>query len=88
MKDPSDVRIELRACAACGAVVVDQDRHFDWHAAIRAGTGPALDYRPDYELVGLIEAVNEVDIYDRVGLDLRDGPESEHAQASGDDPRG
>jgi len=58
MDDQQRIRIELRACAACGAVVVDQDRHFDWHAAIRQGAGRALDYRPDYELVGLIDAVD------------------------------
>jgi len=54
--------VELRACAACGAVVVDQERHFDWHAAIREGAGRALDYRPDYELIGLVDAITEDDL--------------------------
>ena len=60
MSEPH-IRIELHACAACGAVVVDQERHFDWHAAIKDGAGRALDYRPDYELVGLIDPAPEDD---------------------------
>lgn len=50
------IQIELHACAACGAVVVDQDRHFDWHAAIQEGAGRALAHRPDYKLIGLVDA--------------------------------
>jgi len=59
MDDRPLIKVELRACSACGAVVVDEDRHFEWHAAIRAGAGRALDFRPDYELVGLIDAVED-----------------------------
>ncbi len=59
MSDQPQIRVELHACAACGAVVVDQERHFDWHGAIKAGAGRALDYRPDYELIGLVEGVSD-----------------------------
>jgi len=62
VSDRPQIRVELRACAACGAVVVDQERHFDWHAAIREGAGRALDYRPDYELIGLVDAITEDDL--------------------------
>jgi hypothetical protein len=59
VNEKPQIRIELHACAACGAVVVDQDRHFDWHAAIKDGEGRALDYRPDYELVGLVDSASD-----------------------------
>ena len=49
------VRVELRACAACGAVVMGSERHRDWHAAIRAGAGRPLALEPDYELIGFID---------------------------------
>ena len=69
MTDDPLVRVEVRACAACGAVVVDQERHFDWHAAIKAGAGRALDYRPHYELIGLIDGVTEDDLLDGDAMD-------------------
>ena len=62
MIDLPQIRVEVRACAACGAVVVDQDRHFDWHAAIKEGAGRALDYRPDYELIGYVDAASDEDL--------------------------
>jgi len=42
--------------------VVDEDRHFDWHAAIKDGAGRALEYRPDYEVVGFIDAPDDVEV--------------------------
>ncbi len=59
MSDTPQVRIALHACADCGAVVVDQERHFDWHAASKDGAGRGLDHRADYELIGFIEPPSE-----------------------------
>jgi len=62
MTPEAQIRIEVRACAACGAVVVDRERHIEWHLAIREGAGRALDYRPHFEFVGLIDAPPEDDV--------------------------
>ena len=54
MSDPQ-IRIEVHGCAACGAAVIDQERHLHWHAAAMGGAGRELDDQPNYELIGLVE---------------------------------
>jgi len=62
MTEEPQIRIEVRACAACGAVVVDHQRHREWHVAIKNGAGRALEYRPHFELIGLIDAPPDDDV--------------------------